>query len=351
VAGLRRILVIAAVVSALLAVDAPSARAQAPPATDNANADWILQSVLPDGAIQIYPDNPPGTIEPYFANYAAMGLARAAVLTKNTRYAMAAWNWLAWYAAHEDAQGFVTDYTVTDGAETSTGSEDSTDGYAGTFLSAVAQADPTDPSRLSSLAAGIQGAVTAILATQDQDGLTWALPTYPVKYLSDNAEAYAGLVAAARLERILGNTREATTATTAAKAMARGIQSLWNPKAGDYNWAKFADTSEQTTNWTVLYPDALEQATVSAWHLAGSHATSLMAAFLAHQPSWSNAATQGYQPLAAIGAEAAGTIKVGENGAQAMDQYATANNHPWPFEVATAGELIFAESNSSLIAG
>jgi len=339
---------IPALLCALLLLEPPAAAAAAP--SDNANADWILQSVLPDGAIQVYPDDPPGTIEAYFANYAAMGLARAAVVTKNPRYATAAWNWLAWYAAHEGSQGIVTDYTVTQGVETSTGSEDSTDGYAGTFLSAVAQAYPTNPSRLASLAAGIQGAITAILATQDRDGLTWALPTYPVKYLSDNAEAYAGLVAGARMEQILGDAREAKTATTAARAMNKGIQSLWNPKAGDYNWAKFADGSVAATNWTILYPDALEQATVSAWHLAGSHATALMAAFVAHQPSWANAATQGYQPLAALGAEAAGTIKVGESGAQAIDQYAVANNHPWPFEVATAGQLILAESNSSLIA-
>ena len=55
--------------------------------------------------------------------------------------------------------------------------------------------------------AGIARALGAIEATQDADGLTWAKPGYPVKYLVDQSETYAGLVAAGELGRMLASQR------------------------------------------------------------------------------------------------------------------------------------------------
>ena len=89
------------------------------------DALWILGSQRDDGSIALVPG---GTIRPYMANYAAMGLAAAAVRTGETVYAGGAWQWLQWYAAHEDSNGYVTDED---------GTMDSTDAYAGTFLLAA----------------------------------------------------------------------------------------------------------------------------------------------------------------------------------------------------------------------
>lgn len=356
IARATRIALLPALLAGILAAGGRAASAASVPssAVTNANssvvtnANWIMGEVLPDGAIEVYPDNPPASIEPYLANYAAMGLARAGVLTGNQRYSAAAWNWLTWYADHEGSDGFVTDYAIEAGVETSTGSEDSTDAYAGTFLSAVAAAYPTDPARLASLAAGIRGAVEAILATQQSDGLTWALPSYQVKYLMDNGEAYDGLVAAARMERALGDNRDAAVATNAAAAMFNGIQTLWNRSAGSYNWAKFPNGAQQATDWAVIYPDAMEQATAVAFDVAGSHAKSLMGTFNVNQPSWANPAVVSYWPLAGIALESASSVGAGENGAAAINQYAVSTGSAWPFNVGTAGQLIFAESDSPL---
>ena len=113
------------------------------------DASWIRSAQLPDGAIE--PEPGFGRILPYLANYAALGLARAAGELHDEADADAAWRWLTWYQAHQDAAGFVTDYEVTgNGTETSTNTFDSTDAYAGTFLVAAAatwQADP-DQARL-----------------------------------------------------------------------------------------------------------------------------------------------------------------------------------------------------------
>jgi len=65
----------------------------------------------------------------------------------------AAWRWLSWYQAHMDAAGFVTDYQVVEGRPVSTGDEDSTDAYSGTFLLAVSETfrATSDQARLPSL--------------------------------------------------------------------------------------------------------------------------------------------------------------------------------------------------------
>jgi len=59
-----------------------------------ADADWVLSGQCPDGAIANHP--PDGTVQPYLANFAALGLLRAATVTGDVRYSAAAWHWLSW---------------------------------------------------------------------------------------------------------------------------------------------------------------------------------------------------------------------------------------------------------------
>src|SRR5580658_879522 len=119
----------------LIAVLAFLVMASSPAAGLRTDAEWILSAQLPDGAIAVGPAAT--SVSPYLANYAAIGLARATQQTGRRVYAAAAWKWLSWYQAHQDAQGFVTDYTVDGDTEVSTGTMDSTDAYAGTFLIAA----------------------------------------------------------------------------------------------------------------------------------------------------------------------------------------------------------------------
>src|SRR5919106_4116315 len=164
----RRVLHGCVAVVTACAMLVPSARPAYAAVVDDVRADanWILSARLSDGAIANYVDRQ--AVWPYLANFAAMGLARATVVTKDKKYVEAAWKWLSWYQAHMDAQGFVTDYVVKDGRAVSTGFMDSTDAYAGTFLLAVrdiyrANANRT---RLKTLKKGIVLAVKAIEATQ-----------------------------------------------------------------------------------------------------------------------------------------------------------------------------------------
>ncbi|BEP14204.1 hypothetical protein acdb102_25150 [Acidothermaceae bacterium B102] len=329
---------------------APASAADSRTAQVASDAAWIRQGQLPDGALAWYVDRQ--RINPYLGNYAAIGLAEAYKVTHTTADLTAASAWLAWYAAHENAQGFVTDYTVsTTGVETSTGDMDSTDAYAGTFLLAV-RAVSRAGGNVKSLSAGVHGAVTAIEATQDSDGLTWAKPTWQVKYLMDESEVYAGLRAAADLGTTLGDRALRTRASTDASAVATGVSGLWDPSTQAYDWARDGG-SQVATNWANLYSDSMEQAWASTFGVA-SPTAGLMTTLDADHPLWDqpgasdtingSPGTVGYWPVAGWGFLANGATGRAATAATNIRSAALAANRAWPFTTGNAGQLIVLES-------
>lgn len=360
----------AAVTASLSVIAGPATAASATSPTASArdtvrsdiadDANWVLQGQLPDGAIAWYVDK--GHISPYLANYAAIGLAEARKQTGSSVYSAAAWSWLQWYAAHQDASGVVTDYNVdSTGAETSTGDEDSTDAYAGTYLSAIRATYLVDPDwqQLRSLHSSIAAAIGAIEATQDTDGLTFAKPSWPVKYLMDQTETYNGLVSAQTLAIALGDRGLARRAGADAAAMRSGVASLWDPATGAYDWAKSGSVT--TTDWTQLYPDALEQAWIAGSPAIGSaRARQLVSTFEQAQPLWdSPAATAnvngGVGPVGYWSVAGWSLLRVGQTGqaraaANSIRTASLAANRDWPFTTGDAAELIVLESgDTSLI--
>jgi hypothetical protein len=318
------------------------------------DASWILQAQLPDGAIANYVDRQ--AIWPYLSNFAAMGLARAARVTGDDAFSRASWRWLHWYAGHEDPQGFVTDYKVVNGQPVSTGDMDSTDAYAGTFLLAARDTyvASNDLAQLRSLRQGVLGAVGAVEATQDGDGLTWAKPAWHVKYAMDQAETYGGLVAAVDVARALGDAALASRAGADATKMRNGFAKLWNPSTGSYDWAVHEDGNHQPTNWSLLYPDALQQAWVVAFGLAeASHAKTLVSHFTSAHPAWDMPAQndlydsgRGAVGYWAPAGWALGTVSPGPTAtaAQNIRQAAMASQRAWPFTPSDSGQLILLET-------
>jgi hypothetical protein len=319
--------------------------------TVSANANWIRTAQLPDGAIAQYVDQQ--YISPYLANLAAMGLARATEVTGNSSYLAAAWRWLLWYQAHQTASGFVTDYQVVSGQEVSTGDMDSTDAYAGTFLLALRQAWQVSGTlgHLTQLAPGLSGAVAAIEATQDSDGLTWAKPTWHVKYLMDQAETYAGLRAAADMAQALGNTSLAARASDDADQMLSGVGGLWNPSTASFDWAVDDQGTHQVTNWAYLYPDSLEQVWAVAYGLATTdRGQAIMSHFDSAHPVWdrpaaldrfsSGRSSVGYWPVAGLALLQVGQTARAALAASRIQAAATAVGNRWPFTTAIAGGLI-----------
>lgn len=310
-------------------------------------ADWIATAQMPDGAIAHYTDRV--KIWPYLSNYAAVGLARATEVTGNGTYAKDAWRWLAWYQGREASTGFVTDYNIVGGVPVSTGDMDSTDAYAGTYLLAVWSAFHADHNKaqLSALRPGINGAVRAIAATTDTDGLTWAKPAWHVKYLMDEAEAYSGLRAATRLYSALGATSASKNVSLRASHLKAGVDGLWNASLASYDWALHGDGARQTTDWSVLYPHTLEQQWAVAFGLTDAgRSVALTEHLTAAHPLWSVPTSTGqpdatdYWPVAGWAEAHAGETDLAASAATTLRGAAQSVSRAWPYTPAVAGQLI-----------
>jgi hypothetical protein len=223
-------------------------------------AQWIASAAqLSDGAIE----DSSTQISPYFGNRAAIGLAVAGGHTAAVQA------WMAWYVAHLNAtdvwgtSGTIYDYNVAGSVETSTGTADSTDAYAGTFLSlALAFYQTNDPVAqryIASIRPQIAEVAGVLTAGQQPDGLTWALPNYQIKYLMDNCEVYHGLHDYATLLAALGDPTDAAAFTARANASAAGIAGeLWNAAAGEYYDALGTGGVTTAVDWTNYQSGAAE---------------------------------------------------------------------------------------------
>jgi hypothetical protein len=334
----------------------PTAARTAPAAASD--ADWIVIAQRADGAIANYPGG--DTVNPYLANFAAQGLARATTASGTATYASASWRWLEWYQAHMNASGFVTDYRITNGALASTNDMDSTDSYAGTFLSAVNETFGAtgDIGQLRSLAPGIAKAVGAIEATQDRDGLTWAKPSYHVKYLMDQAEAYAGLQAAGTIAGVLGDAGLQQRALNDAARIANGVAALWNARTASYDWAVHSDGTHSATDWTVLYPDSLQQVWAVAFGLTDpTRGAALMAHFTSSQPTYAQPTAQakyagGTRPVGYWVPIGWAFARLGQGAAAfayaaAIRAAAQAVGRAWPFTPGDSGQLVVLDNWSA----
>jgi PKD repeat protein len=229
---------------------------------------WLATQQLSDGAIISAPDH----INPYFANQAASGW-----LQDSTRYT-AVGNYMQWYFNHVNRttdvwgiSGTIYDYAVsnaqTGGCYDSPCKADSTDSYASTFLSLAWSAWSTGDSGLRNLISSnratldlIAGVLTNPKSLDSSDGLTWAYPGYPYKYVSDNCEGYRGLSDYANLvQTAFGDSAAAANWNTAAGNMRNGILSFWNASTNTWAVDKLSSGAFNQANMTNWYPDAVAQ--------------------------------------------------------------------------------------------
>jgi hypothetical protein len=176
--------------------------------------------------------------------------------------------WMQWYINHLNwpdqwgLRGTIYDYSYNNGAETSLKDADSTDSYAATFLSLALAYYQTGDAGAQTYVKSISSQLDAIggvlVQTQQSDGLTWSKPSYQIKYLMDNCEAYRGLRDLASLfQSALGDSAKAATYNAAADKMLQGINSMWMSGS----WAVYKDNAGKLTgpNMGTWYPDATSQ--------------------------------------------------------------------------------------------
>jgi hypothetical protein len=277
-------------------------------------SSWMTEQVqviqadqLSDGAIL-----GPGTqINPYFANNAAVSMARV-----NTPAADAiVLKWLHWYFAHLNAQDvnglqdtiYTYDYDPNTGAETSANDYDSVDSYAATALKLAYAAYATGDSQLQSLVSGSLGTYEAIANLEDYspptglrqpDGLTVAKPG-SAEYTMDNAEVYSGLSDFSKLEALIGTASSyygqwAGTSQTAIQNL------LWNGANHNWDWANgSASVPPSSGQPLTFYPQATAQLWPVLYGVVTSGSTDAgqaWSAFTGSYPQWSTDVEPDFYP-------------------------------------------------------
>ncbi len=219
----------------------------------------IRKSQLTDGALRMSSAGNAVRLIPYFSNFAAMALLAAHEQQANPQDVERVRRWLEWYVTHQEKDGTMFDYTGTVDSYASTGTRDSTDSYASTFLMVLwryqqATGRPLPPDFLKAAAKALQ----AIEDVTQPDGLTITKPDYKIKYLMDNIEVYQGLVEGEKLFESAGLNREMNKSRKLAQGVAKKFPLFWSK--ADRTFAYAADMNNKLTGgFDKPYPHGLAQ--------------------------------------------------------------------------------------------
>ncbi len=244
---------------------------------------WLASLQLSNGAIPMtYSANGKLTMNPYFADFAALALLDDAEKYADNVKAYMDWHFAHLNTAEEDfggLDGTIYDYVITmkDGRIESevvstpenADSYDTTDSYAATFLTVVHKyfSKTGDSDYILDNAQDIRRITNVMFATL-QNGLTYAKHNHRVKYLMDNCEVYEGAVAATGLfEEIVQ--RGKTEYTDMRDDCSRLIgtvkknidRKLWNYVGGYYRpgITAYVRIPTKIFSWKTYYPQATSQ--------------------------------------------------------------------------------------------
>lgn len=194
---------------------------------------------------------------PYFANHSALALLSAnSLYIANQEDVKRAAKWAKFYVDNQDQKsGYINDYkgSVSRGTFENSGTIDSVDAYASTFLQLadryllVTNSLPS-PQRLElkkilpmdKLINAAKLSLKAIESVTD-NGLTWAKPDYKVKLLVDNVEVYGGLKAGERFFNGVGIKEDATKAKEMAAELGKKLGNFWQSSEQRFAWAIMED--------------------------------------------------------------------------------------------------------------
>ncbi len=210
-------------------------------------------------------------VNPYFAHIAVI----QALLSDDEKGVEIAEKWITWYLNHVDPVKYtVYDrwYSLSGATETSCASvigsgscplEDATDSNIALFFVVLDQYVKSggDPAIISGNQTTINNLKNTLVALIDTDGLTWAKDTYPVKYLMDNVEVWAGLKAASNIYgNVFNNASTSSTLNAQASANYTAVQTiLYNPTDKKFAIHKNEIGNVTQANLSTWYPDAVAQ--------------------------------------------------------------------------------------------
>ena len=244
---------------------------------------FLASIQLPNGAIPMtYAKNGELTVNPYFADFAALAL-----LDNAEEYADEVVKYMNWHFDHLNTKkedfnrldGTIYDYKVTMkngeivsekiSAPENADSYDTTDSYAATFLTVVNKYfyHTGDSAYLVSHARDLERITNVMFATL-QNGLTYAKPNHLIKYLMDNCEVYEGAIAATRIfeEIVLQGNPQYSDLRDDCNELIGTIKNSINNKLWNYigqyykpGLIAFIDAPRKIFSWDIYYPQATSQ--------------------------------------------------------------------------------------------
>ena len=239
--------------------------------------EWILNQQTEDGLIlyvqwDMEKEEEEQTVVPYFSSIAAWSLLQGSVTEEQ---AQGAYRYLTWYLDHlntaeEDpvnGDGTIYDYRVLRQGEqlteVSTGEYDSVDSYGALFLIGANQyTEKVGLRLLEERKEDIFRVLDALLRTLGENGLSYTKAEYPVQYLMDNAEVYAGLLAGQKLlEKTEPEGERAEKVRQAITNMEYAFEHLlWNEEKEVYEIGLMNDGTPLGSHpWESFYPDSAGQ--------------------------------------------------------------------------------------------
>lgn len=253
----------------------PSTRAQAAPSTKpdirawmDEQEDYIVGKQTASGSLRGPTDD---LLQPYFSNWAAMGLAAAN--TARSREALG--NFISWFLAHQntaetDPYGIpgtvnIWNYDAATDTETDTGTTSATDAQSTVPLITAYQAFKTGDRDLQHLVMenldkyDLMGQVTTKPdhGVREPDGLCWARPVLKMKYVQDNAVVQLGLANLAWLMRRGGRgQRGAFYAAKAEETRQAILKVLWDEEYANWAWGHGATLLKRSDPHKIFMPDA-----------------------------------------------------------------------------------------------
>lgn len=291
-------------------------------------------------------------VEPYFAHLAAYCALEAAP----ERAGELSLRWLNWWMTHRNptTQTALIHFANADGSALATelpaaspavtpNDEDATDSNAALFLLVLGR-------HLSLF--GPDGLVDGWkVHTQEvydfmltpgvraDDGLTWAKPTYPIKYLMDNVEVWAGVDAAVSIFHMMGDAARRDSAKAWRDLLATAIeQRFWDANTGLWNHSIDGAGTVSQSNLDNPYPDALAQVWPAIFGLSNKGGYAKLAS---HYPNWHqhgiNAGTNSADAQLALAAAMAGDLDRAQAWLVAVGaERRQSGSFRWPFTCADA---------------
>jgi len=258
-------------------------------------ADWVVSCVQDSGATSTTPSG--AHVDPYYANLGLIGVLEL----EDSSYYPAVKSWLDWYFANYNSEpdnlgvvGTIYDYILVDGEyipeyvnDPSRKNYDSSDAYAGTFLSLVWRYHSLtgDTAYVNSHLVDLKNIAGAIDATFNDTNLTSAKPDYSTEYLMDNTEVYRGYADYSVLMALLGQNEDALFYADRADAVATAIELMWTPEDDGYI---YYSNHSGGIDWTEFYPDAKASFWPVIFHMQipESRTTTIYNRLISEQSTW-----------------------------------------------------------------